>query len=147
MANNKFCITIYWHKHTIPKSSETNEFGWPVITSALIGLVTVIGSYSAQSYLSRKRDRELKRFELKSERYEALIKQLAEAFNTLKNKGEHTSDDFNKTMEEVTNMLWLYASDDVMKALSEYLDGINSNEMRVSFKQLVWAYAQRPYWN
>lgn len=67
------------------------------------------------------------------------MKQLVQEFHLVLTRGGSTSDALKEKMDEVSNLLWLYASDDVMKALSGYLTGENAKDTNESFKKLIWA--------
>ncbi len=111
----------------------------PIITSAIIGLAGVIGGYAVQNYFSRKADREMERFKLKREKYDDLMKQIVTEIHLVQTKGGSTSDELKEKMDMVSNTLWLYASDDVMRYLTGYLGGATDKGADISFRKLIWA--------
>lgn len=91
---------------------------------ALIGFFGVlIGIFGIviQEILVGKREREARACEVKREHYENLIKVIVEGIHTVRTKGEPTSAAFKAKLDEAVNVLWLYASSEVMKYIDEYL--------------------------
>ena len=96
----------------------------PIVTGAIIGFLGVvvgIGGYALQNSWIKGREREKREHILKRERYEEFIRKMAHAIHIVQTKGEKTTPEFKAQLDEVTNMLWLYASDEVLEALNAYL--------------------------
>ncbi len=111
----------------------------PVVTSAIIGLAGVIGGYAVQNYFSRRADREIERFKLKREKYDDLVKQIATEIHLVQTSGGSTPDELKESMDMVSNTLWLYASDDVMRYLTGYLGAATDKDVNTSFRKLIYA--------
>lgn len=110
----------------------------PVVTSAIIGLAAVIGGYAVQNFFSGRANRELERFKLKREKYEALVERLAIQIHSVHTVGGKTSDEIKEKFDVIFNTLWLYGSDEVMRYLQTWL----SNQFQVqdtTFDKILWS--------
>lgn len=93
-----------------------------IVVSAIIGFLGIIvgiGTYALQNSWIKDREREKREYVVKRERYEEFLRMLAHGIHLVRTKGEKTTLEFKARVEEVTNMLWLYASDEVLRALNE----------------------------
>lgn len=104
----------------------------PFVTGAIIGffgVVVGIGGYALQNSWINKRQREKREHNLKRQRYEEFVRKMAYGIHIVQTKGEKTTLDFKAELDEVTNMLWLYASDEVLRALDTYLSSEGSKNL------------------
>jgi hypothetical protein len=108
----------------------------PLVLSAMIGIIGTAIGYILQNWFTKNREIDAKLYILKEKRYEDLIKNLSEGFHTVLTKGESTTSNFKKALDEAINVLWLCGSDDVLKALSAYLN--SSNPTKEQFQNLVF---------
>jgi len=93
----------------------------PTIAVAIIGLVGTAVLYMLQNWFTKKREIELKLYMLKAKRYEQFFKKLSEGFHTVQTEGKSTTPEFKKELGELINILWLYGSDDMLRALNTFL--------------------------
>ena len=110
-----------------------------IVTSAIIGLIGVIvgvGGYALQNWLVKKREREARLYILKRRRYEKLVKKITYGIHIVQTKAEHTTPEFKEQLDEAINTLWLYGSDNVLKALNAY---ISSGGKTKEFRDLILA--------
>ena len=108
-----------------------------IVTSAIIGLFGIIVGvcgYALQNWLIKKRERETQLFILKRERYEELVRKITHGIHIVKSKGERTTPDFKEKLDEAINVLWLYGSDNVLKALNAWL---SSSDGKSEFRKLI----------
>ena len=89
-----------------------------------------------QNWLVKKREIDTKLYILKRQRYEELVKKLSHGFHIVQTRGESTTLDFKKELDEATNILWLYGSDNVLKALNAYFTSSGKTEQ---FQNLIFA--------
>jgi len=104
----------------------------PLVASAIIGFLGVavgIGGYALQNSWINKRQREGREHNLKRQRYEEFMRKMAYGIHFVQTRGEKTTLDFKAQLDEVANMLWLYASDEVLMALGTYLSSEGSKNL------------------
>lgn len=110
----------------------------PIVISALIGLVGVIigvSGYALQNWFVKRRDIDNREYTLKRERYENFLKIFHQGINQVQN-GKKTTPEFRNIMSDATNVLWLYASDEVLTAVHSCLSSSGEKE---KFQSLIYA--------
>jgi hypothetical protein len=93
----------------------------PTVAVAIIGLVGTAILYILQNWFTKNREMELKLYMLKTKRYEQFLRKLSEGFHTVQTEGKSTTPEFKKELDESINILWLYGSDDMLRALNAFL--------------------------
>jgi hypothetical protein len=120
--------------------SETLELD-PVVASALIafgGAVLSVG-IGIWGYIYQKNvERENAELVVKRRKYNEWLEILTEGLHIVKTKKESTTEKFKEKMDIANNMLLLYGSDDVVKALQESVD-MAINGKPAGFQRIVLA--------
>lgn len=117
----------------------------PLVDSALIGLVGVvvgIGGYAVQNWLIKKRERERSEFVIKREKYEQWLKVLLAPLHTKDEERVLAIKTGAREFREVCNLILLYGSDDVVKALCDFWKvskRLEGTTMLNAFRKLVIA--------
>jgi uncharacterized protein YjgD (DUF1641 family) len=118
----------------------------PLVTSAIIGffgVVVGIGGYAFQNWSIKKNERERREFMIKRKKYENLVKLMVQGVHVVLTKKQRTSIEYKEQIDEATNLLWLYASDEVLRALKSYfasdLDLISSTALEMAYRNLILA--------
>jgi hypothetical protein len=109
-----------------------------VVISAIIGFFSVIvgiGGYALQNAWIKNREREKREYVIRRRYYEELVKKITYGIHTVQTKKEQTTPEFKEQLDEATNVLWLYASDDVLKALNAYFSSGETGQ----FQNLILA--------
>jgi hypothetical protein len=113
----------------------------PIVLSALIGLLGIIvgvGGYALQNWQVKKARRERDELVIRREKYEGWIKVMVKGFHTVQTKKEPTSMDYKREFDEANNVLLLYGSDEVVKALQRFtLTGQNDSPLEVPLQKLL----------
>jgi len=110
--------------HLLINESETLVLD-PVVVSAIIaflgaGLSVGIGIWG---YIFQKNaERERAELVVKRDKYNEWLGILTKGLHVVQTKRESTSEEFKEKMDIANNMLLLYGSDDVVKALQESID-------------------------
>jgi hypothetical protein len=97
----------------------------PIVASAIIGfpgVVVGIGGYAFQDYYVKKSERETREYRIRRRRYDDFVKTITEGYHIVQTRNEKISPEFEKRMDEVTNVLYLHASSDVIRALKVLQD-------------------------
>jgi hypothetical protein len=92
----------------------------PLVDAALIGFLGVVAGifgYAFQNWQIKKKERERAEYVAKREKYEEWIKTFVDGFFQRTTTGKPISNDLVLTMNEANNMLMLYGSDNVVKAV------------------------------
>jgi uncharacterized protein YgfB (UPF0149 family) len=116
----------------------------PIVDSAIIGVIGVvigIGGYAFQNWQVKKAERERAEFVIKRERYDEWIKTMIHGFHVVQTRKESTSIEFKEELDKANNMLLLYGSDDVVKALHEYytVDENNGKALTRALQKIILA--------
>jgi hypothetical protein len=118
----------------------------PLVTSAIIGffgVVVGIGGYAFQNWSIKKNERERREFMIKRKKYENLMKLMVRGSHVVLTKKQKTTIEYKEQFDEATNLLWLYASDEVLRALKAYfasdLNLISSTELEIAYRNLFLA--------
>ena len=95
----------------------------PLVDSALIGLAGVvvgIGGYAVQNWLIKKKDRERAEFVIKRKKYEQWLKVLLAPLYTKDEERVLALKTGAREFREVCNLILLYGSDEVVRALCDF---------------------------
>jgi hypothetical protein len=115
----------------------------PTAIVAIIGLVGTAILYVLQNWFTKNREMELKLYTLKVKHYEQFIKKLSEGFQTVQAEGKSTTPEFKKELDELINILWLYGSDDTLRALNAFLSSSNDENEQAKEKLQKLIYFMR----
>jgi hypothetical protein len=100
----------------------------PLVDSAIIGVIGVaigIGGYAFQNWQVKKAERERAEFVAKRKMYNFWLKTWIHGFHLVQTRGESASDELKEKIDKANNMLLLYGSDNVVKALQEHFSDNN----------------------
>jgi len=92
----------------------------PIVESAIIGLIGVfvgIGGYAFQNWQVKKAERERAEYVIKRKKYEEWTKTFVDGWYHRTRTNTPIPDDLVLKINEANNMLMLYGSDDVVKAV------------------------------
>jgi ferric iron reductase protein FhuF len=107
----------------------------------IVGLISIgagLVAYAIQNYYVRKNEIERREYRYRRKQYETLVKKAVFAIYTLQTLSEKaTSLDFKLQWDEVTYLMYLYASGNVIRALKSFINkGEGAEE---EFKVLISA--------
>lgn len=94
-----------------------------VVVSAIIGFLGAVISVGIGIYgyvIQKNAERERAEFVAKREKYNEWLTSMTKGLHLVQTKGESTSNEFKEKMDIANNMLLLYGSDDVVRALQEF---------------------------
>ena len=118
----------------------------PLVTSAVIGffgVVVGIGGYAFQNWSIKKNERERREFMIKRKKYENLVKLMVHGTHVVQTKKQSTPIEFKEQLDQATNLLWLYASDEVLKALRSLftsdVENIDAASLEKAYNSLLLA--------
>lgn len=116
----------------------------PLVDSAIIGVIGIIVSvfgYAFQNWQVKKAERERAEDVIKREKYEEWIKTMVNGLHIGITRKEKVPMEFLEKLDEANNMIELYGSDEVVKAVMTFWKGAQENNVDLAqiLKQIVLA--------
>lgn len=91
-----------------------------IIAFSSIGIGLV--AYAVNHYLIKKREIETREYRIRRKQYQRLVEIIVKCMHKVKTKKEKTTFDDKLEMDYAANLLYLYASGDVLRVLKAYID-------------------------
>ena len=107
------------------------------IIAIVVGFVTI----ALEQFFLKKREIEAREYRIRRKQYDVLLRRIVKAFHTRIVLKEERTDDDKLEIDNAMNLLYLYASTDVVEDINKFIDLLNQpdkiEEAKEAFQTLI----------